>query len=375
MFSALGGFLLGFGLLTKFSEALFVVPLVLLLPWALGKPGAIRFAGFIIAIAIVIASPWFAMMALHHPDYWNHVYTSLHTLREGNYAPSSLAWWYYLNRLFVGLPVIVTALFFRGSSRLFRASLIWLIILLLVLQLVDTRMPHFAFLVLAPGALLISASWDKLHEMSSKKFAALFTVILMSIAWSASEQVRLLITHRIEWGNIIFRPPGIAIILIALILSGIIFRSVKDRSRYSTIVSILLVGIALAHLFSEEDLVFENGASQIASVVLGTNTKNNIVVIHPDFPNEEYAPQIAYYSKGWTLGWVPGKTSRSITWDSAATNSYLPDSLNEFAIVTRFEDRFYHPPAHETELWDTLTHKLRSSFAHEQVFRSYVLYY
>jgi hypothetical protein len=236
-------------------------------------------------------------------------------------------------------------------------------------------MPHFAFLLLAPGALLIGASWDKLREMPSKKFAALLTVLLMAIAWSASEQVRLLITHRIEWGNITFRPAGIAIILIALVLSGMIFRSVKDRSRYVAIVSFLLVGIAVAHLFSEEEIVFENGASQIASVVLAPNTKNNIVVIHPDFPNEEYAPQLAYYADGWTLGWIPGKTSRSITWDSAATNSYVPDSSKEFAIVTRFEDRFYHPPAREVALRDSLTRKLISRFANEQVFRSYVLYY
>jgi 4-amino-4-deoxy-L-arabinose transferase-like glycosyltransferase len=374
-FSVLSGILFGFGLLTKFSEAFFILPVILLLSWALSKPRAIRFAGIIIAIAIIIVSPWFVMMTLRHPDYWNHVYGSLNALREGNYAPSSLAWWYYLNRLLVGLPVIIIALFFRGSNRMFRASLIWLIILLLVLQFIGTRMPHFAFLMLAPGVLLLGASWDKLHEMPSKKFAALFILLLMAMAWSASEQIRLLITHRIVWGDIIFRPVGLICVLIALALSGIIFRYVKDRSRYAAIVSILLVGFAFAHLFSEEEIVFENGASQIASIVLAPNTKNNMVVIHADFPNEEHAPQLTYYTDGWNLGWIPGKTSRAITWDSAATNSYVPDSSKEFVIVTRFENRFYHPPSRETELWDSLTRKLNSSFAHEKVFRSYILYY
>jgi hypothetical protein len=371
----LSGILLGFGLLTKFSEAFFVLPLMLLLPWALGKPRAIRSVGFIIAIAIIVASPWFVMMALHHPDYWNHVFGSLNTLREGNYVPSSLAWWYYVNRLLVGLPLILIAFFVRGSSRFFRVSLGWLVTLLIVLQLIGTRMPHFAFLMLAPGALLLGASWDKLHDMPSKKFVALFIVLLLAVAWSASEQVRLLITHRILWSNIIFRPVGLATFLIALILSGIIFHFVKDRSKYAAIFSILLVGIALAHLFSEEEIVFENGASRVASIVLAPDAKNNMVVIHPDFPNEEYAPQLAYYADGWTLGWIPGKTTRTITWDSAATNSYLPDSSKEFAVVTRFEDRFYHRPAGEAALWDSLTHKLKMSFAHEQVFRSYILYY
>jgi 4-amino-4-deoxy-L-arabinose transferase-like glycosyltransferase len=371
----LSGIALGLGLLTKFAEAFFIVPFILLMPWALSKPRAIRYVGISIAIAVIIMIPWFAMIALLHPDYWNHVYGSLQTLRQGNYHPSSLAWWYYLNRLIVGLPLVVSALFVRGSSRLFRTSFVWLLSILIVLQLVDTRMPHFAFLLLAPGAMLIGASWDKLNEMTSKRRGAIFTLTLFTVAWSASEQVRLLVTHRMLWNNTIFAPSGWIIVSIAFILSGIALHFAHDRMRFATAFVVILVGIAFAHLFSEGNFVFENGASQVATIISHPSSKTNIVVIHYDFPNEEYAPQLAYYTCGWTLGWIPGKTSRTFTWDTAAINSYKPDSSQDFVIVTRSVDRFNHLSDKDSAVMDTLMSKLWSNFAHKREFQSYVVFF
>ena len=372
MFALFSGILFGFGLLTKFGETLFIIPFIFLLPWAMGKPRAVRFTGISIAIAIVMSAPWFAMMALRHPDYWNHVYGSLETLREGNYAPSTLAWWYYLNRLLVGLPLILIALFSRGSRRWFRASLVWLGTLLLVLQLVGTRMPHFAFLMLAPGTLLIGSSWDAVVETRSKKFMGI-VIALLAIAWSASVQVRLFLTHRLAWNGIEIPSVGIVTIIVSCILATVFWWFLGKRP--VIIFSTILLGLALAHLFSDDQSESMQGAPQAATMLLSGSAKNNLIVIHRNFPNEEYAPQLAYYTKGWTLGWIPGKTSRAITWDSAVTNSYITDSSRECAVVVRFEDRFYHRPASEPALWDSLTCKLQKSFTHEQIFGSYILYY
>jgi 4-amino-4-deoxy-L-arabinose transferase-like glycosyltransferase len=374
-YALMSGILLGLGLLTKFGEALFILPFLLLLPWALGKPRSIRYVGIIIPTSIVIAVPWFLMMTLRHPDYWTHVFGSLEILREGNYAPSTLAWWYYLNQLLVALPLIVVAFCIRGASRLFRASLVWLISLLIVLQLVGTRMPHFAFLLIVPGVFLIASSWDALADMHPKKRRIMFILILLAVAWSASEQIRLLVTHRMVWDEVQIPLIGIVTVVIALATAAYFWRSRQGRSKYAIVISTILLGIALANLFSEDESESIHGASLIMTVLSANLAKSDLVVIHSDFPSEQYAPQLAYYSKGWTLGWIPGKTSRAISWDSAATSAYTPDSSHEIAVITRFEDRFYHRPASETALWDTLTRKLRKSFSHEQVYRSYVLYY
>jgi 4-amino-4-deoxy-L-arabinose transferase-like glycosyltransferase len=373
--AAMSGILLGCGLLTKFGEAFFILPFILLMPWALDKPRAIRLVGFIIALSVVVAASWFAMMASRHPDYWNHVFGSLESLREGNYAPSKLAWWYYGNRLFVGLPLILAALFVRNSSRWFRASLVWLVTLMLVLQFIDTRMPHFAFLLLAPGTLIIGTCWDEVFGVRSKKRAGVFIVLLLSVAWSASEQVRLFLTHRLIWDAIEVPLIGIVIITMAVALAILVWRLRLEQFRFAALFPMLLLGIALAHLWSDDKSENIHGAPQIGTIISALPTKDDLVVIHNDFSHEEYAPQLAYYTGGWTLGWIPGKTSRAITWDSALTNNFIPDSSQEVVVVTRFEDRFYHRPAHEAALWDTLTRKLRQSFSHEQTYPSYMLYY
>ncbi len=375
MFAVLAGMVLGLGLLTKFGEAFFIIPFLLLLPWVLDKPRTIRYIGLTCAIALVITAPWFLIMASRHPDYWNHVFGSLETLRAGNYAPSKLAWWYYLNRLFVGLPLIVLALFVRGSSRLFRASLVWLAIIMIVLQVVGTRMPHFAFLLFAPGVFLISSCWDGLNEMSSKRRAMTFTTLCIAIAWSASEQVRLLLANRLSLQDFIIRPGGVAAFGIIMLLGIIARKYTKTHAKASVGFAALLLAIAFAHIFSTQENVYQDGAEHVASIAKMLPAKSEMVIIHPDFPNEEFAPQLAYYTGEWTLGWIPGKTSQAITRDRAASGAYIPDSSKEFVVVSRFENRFYHRSVREATLWDTLTRKLRQNFSHEEVCPSYTVYF
>ena len=203
----------------------------------------------------------------------------------------------------------------------------------------------------------------------------LLLAVLCSVAWSASEQIRLLLTHRLAWNHVQVPLIGIVTIIITVVVAALFWRLMHRESKYGMLLSTLLLGIALAHLFSKEQSVYVNGASEIATVLSTHPAKTNLIVIHPDFPNEEYAPQLAYYTGGWTLDWIPGKFASAITWDSAATRGFTTDSACQFVVVTRFEDRFYHPPASEVALWDKLTGKLRLSFSHEQLFRSYVIFY
>jgi 4-amino-4-deoxy-L-arabinose transferase-like glycosyltransferase len=375
IYTILSGVLLGLGLLTKLSEAIFIIPFAFLLPWCFAKPKRIWFVGFEIVTSFIVAFPWFMVMASRHPEYWNHVYIGLDTIRAGGYAPSSLAWWYYLNQLLVSMPLIIIVLCTWNASKWFRSSLTWIVLMMIVLQLVGTKMPHFAFLLLAPAAFLIGTTWDRVREMSAKGVTILYCLILFVIIWSSSEQLRMFFTHRISWAEIQMPIAGSITIVITMIVALLFWRFIPREPRNAIVLSTLLLGIALTHLISESASVYDNGASQIASILQSHPEKNDLIVIHSDFPNEAYAPQLAYRTGGWTLGWIPGKFSRAITWDSAAMNSYIPDSSKQFAVVTRFEDRFYHRPASEIAVWDTLTQKLRHNFFHERMFRSYVLYY
>ncbi|HET6401445.1 MAG TPA: glycosyltransferase family 39 protein [Candidatus Kapabacteria bacterium] len=369
------GLFLAMGLLIKFGVALFVAPFLILLPWALGKPRTIRYVLFSFLIAGAIVAPWFLMMELRHPDYWSHVLASLVTLGEGHYAPSKLAWWYYLNRLAVGLPLLIVVPFVKWTNRFYLAAIVWLAALLVLLQVVGTHMPHFAFLLLAPGAALLGAAWDSIMERPAKWRWVFFLGAVLAIAWSASEQVRLLLTRHLAWSDFIVRPLGMITTGIAVALAVIALARIQSRARYAVALSLLLLGLAFTHLLSEDVPVFEDGAAKVAALAEGLSSKSDMVVIHSDYPHEEYAPQLAYYTGGWTLGWIPDKTSRTITWDSAATPAYAPDTAREIAVVVNYTGRFNHPSPGKIALWDSLTQKLHRSFSNERVFRSYVVFY
>ncbi|HEX5316884.1 MAG TPA: glycosyltransferase family 39 protein, partial [Candidatus Kapabacteria bacterium] len=368
---AVGSLLLALGLFTKFGVALFVSPLLILLPWTLGSPRSIRSVLLSFLVALVLVAPWFVMIESRHPDYWNHVATGLITLGEGKYDPSKLAWWYYLNRLAVGLPILILFPFVKRMNKFYITSIVWVLAVLVLLQLVGTRKAHFAFLLLAPGATLLGAAWDSIMERPAKWRAALFLGAVLAIAWSASEQVRLLLTHHLAWNDAIFPSVSIIIICIGVGLAAVALARIASHARYAVALSLLLLGLAFSHLLSEDARVFQDGAAKVASLATGLSSKSDMIVIHPDFPHEQYAPQLAYYTGGWTLGWIPNKTSRTITWDSAATPAYAPDTAREIAVIMNYTDRFNHPTPAKTALWNSLTKKLQRSFSHERVFRSF----
>jgi len=373
--SLLAGSMLGLGLLTKFGFALFVVPFLLLLPWIFPKKNAYLYVGLAVVLGVAIAAPWFLMMSANHPDYWPHVLGSLTILEEGAYAPSHLAWWYYFNRLFVALPLIVVVIAMRDKGRALVASVVWLLLLLAGLQLIGTKMAHFAFVLLAPGGMIVALGWEHLMERPKPWRAAVLVLLGIAFAWSISEQVRLLATGRLRWNATAVLPETIIVLVITIIATSLILFKASVQTRYALGFCVLLLGVAIGHLISQQDAVFMLGARRTAAVAFSVPQKNTIVLIHPDFPNEEYAPQLAYYTDGWTLGWLPGKYSNAITWQRAAGSSYVPDPSTEIAIVSHFEDRF-NPRSLETEtLWNELIGKLRQKFSQEKDFRCYTVFY
>ncbi|GEM_PF-3305154 len=368
---------LGLGLLTKFAVVLFALPIFLLLPWMLGKPRAIVTSFQIILIALVIAAPWFLFMMHAHPDYWQHVGESFNTLTTGTYKPSRLSWWYYINRLMVGLPLIALTLAILANRSLVRnkaiiVSIVWLIAVIVILQLVGTRMPHFATLLLLPGALLVGLIWNERVAMPRLHRIAAYAVLLFFIAWSASEQIRLLLTGRLSWQAFIVAPGGILVALIILTIGVFVFQN-ADRLHRSTIVfAFLLLAIAYCHIFSEQQAVYNNGASQVAKIIKQMPAKTKLVVIHPNYPHEVYAPQLAYYTHGWTLGWDPSKTSKTVMVDTATRIN--PDGQRDIVVIVRNVDRFNvsQPPSSELTILDST---LRKSLQDRQEYRSYILYY
>ena len=136
-------------------------------------------------------------------------------------------------------------------------------------------------------------------------------------------------------------------------------------------ISFLLV-TAVLQLSNQEATVFEEGAPRIAAK-LDSISQDTIQILHDDFPNEEYSPQLAYYSSGRTLGWKPSAVPAEATWRAGLLET--PDVVGRAVIVEKFRDRFNRAPVAETELLDSLDRKLTREYSQHVFTKAYHLYY
>ncbi len=393
----LSGVALALGLLSKFIVVLYVAPLLLLLPYVRCKNALWWYPLITLLAGCALSLPWLLYMLSQHPDFLQHIQESLGGLQSGTYARSSAAWWYYVNQLVVSIPLLILALGYfltntregsAGSSeaeissrRLTRSLVLWLILLLGVLQLVGTRMPHFAFLLILPGAMLAGVSWDKYTLLSRSQRVIIGSLALVLIGWSSSEQLRLVVTARMHWDEVVLPSAYIMMLIFAgaitsiyLTFGGRIKATNSNSGSWAHGVVVLILTGAALHPLTQQEAVFTNGARPISQILQMQTGKVRAVIIHPDFPHEQFAPQFAYYTAGWTLGWLPNKSSDTLTYERAIA-SYVPDSSQDVAVVTHFTDRFHHPDRQEVGTLAVLDERLRRAFLRRTILRSYTIYY
>ena len=378
----LAGLILGLGLLSKLAAPLFIAPILILLPWVRGRIEARWYPALSIAIALGLNATWLLLMINQHPDYFAHVVESFGILQSGKYQPSGLAWWYYVNQLIVAVPLVVLGVAYvigpRGekAERLAIALAVWLLATMAVLVTIQTQKPHFAVLFLLPASMFAGVAWEHTDRMPSmtRFFCAMFGVL--AVIWSGSEQVRQLIKGKFDTAHYLMPsvPIGMAILICAGVLLIIWFIARTSTHRYAAFASLALLAGAWLHIASQQPSVYANGAQQ-GAVILDSLHRNHLDVLHADFPTERYAPQLAYYTHGWTLGWLPNKTADTVTWEAACDPSFQPDPTKDVVVIVRFRDRFAVPTLLETNTLRALDLKLSRLFPHKSLTRSYTLYY
>src|SRR5262249_41886774 len=141
-------------------------------------------------------------------------------------------------------------------------------------------------------------------------------VALLAILWSSSELFRRLlkindtINTNINW-PLFFLIGG---------LSVLVFLLVARRSEYySKLVFgllILLIGSNYYRWINRNDSIYVSGAGQVASTLRVKGT-SSITLLFKEIPHQSFFPQLTYYTNGWTLGWIGGKTSQSFSFDKA----------------------------------------------------------
>lgn len=165
----LAGGLVGLALLTKPFVAL-LAPL-LVGAWAIAtrRAGRLPLIGLSLLAAILVASPWHALMIARHGDAFTDVYVFGEVVERAAGEIAAEPWWYYLAMLartgwpWVAFAVVGAALLVR-SGRLGRSAegpafaLLWAVAWLVVLSLFPDKRPRYLLPVLPAIAWLAAGA-------------------------------------------------------------------------------------------------------------------------------------------------------------------------------------------------------------------------
>lgn len=377
-FATVSGLLLGLALMSKFIWGLFVLPYVIVV--VIFSKEEIRYKAIIImlGVAAVIALPWHLYMLNLHPDFFTHVRDSLFGISSvTGYEPGgdrSIV--YYINQVIINVPFIVLGLLLYKKERwssVVVATLIWFTVLLIGLQLMSTKMPHFALLLLPAAVLLSGAVIGRKSELP----IVMWIVLALAVLWSLSAQVRLLL----KGVDFEFILPGTGSIAIATIVLAIIAGLAWQSRTRSELLYLILAGLfvlsASVKVLNYKEEVFTDGARHIATTLGSQPTITNLVSLHTSLPSDDLAPRLAYYTEGWTRGWIPGKTASALHWDNDGVRDSLNTRLsnNTAVIIERDWDRFYVPSREVTQRMTELRSLLKTRYANYDSLRSYDFFY
>lgn len=367
-------------LLSKFLFALAFLPLIVLTPLILTEKPQKKFLIYLLA-GTLPAIAWYSWMWSVHPDLFTH---AENIASSNTYDTlSNKAWWYYVNQLLINLPLIgfcVAALLTIQEDRRTQFFACWLFALLIMLQLMQTKMPHFTLLLLPAGALLIAAGTEQI-QAKRKLLLPLVFLSTLSIGLSTSEQLRLVAKNELAPASIIW-PHGAAvcIAIAALFLIGLV-ASVQQKNavRALCFLCAVIVVVQCGRMLSREESVYNDGAEIVAEKIeeiaaLNPNISNDILIASNSYPHELLAPQLAYYSNGQTIGW-DRMINPKLTTYVAASDSVAKDPQLVGLIIQNKPDRFARLSQQDSLALQQLLVNARSRFHSHLRTRSYQFYY
>jgi len=319
----IAGIFLCLALLTKAFQALYILPFILLYIQISKLPRGLRLFFILISIAFIVCSWWYIMIAVSHPDFFTDYSAIFGKIAGGTYHESANNWWYYLNQLIVAIPFIVTLvavgkrrLLSSQSKAIFYSSLAWLTSHLILLSIVSTKMPHFILFLLIPSVLLISVSIEHLSNSKISRIIALFMTIVLPLCtlWSISPQIRSLASGKAG----LYAYPSWEIIFFILPFAGIVVCQMRGEEtiyfKVLTLCICIVVGANVYRWWSRKESAYINGAREVAAY-LDSSRIDRLVVLHTDYPFENFQPQLAYYTNGWLLGWDSQKKIEILPYD------------------------------------------------------------
>jgi hypothetical protein len=119
------------------------------------------------------------------------------------------------------------------------------------------------------------------------------------------------------------------------------------------------------------DNAYVRGAGETAAF-LDSMRVSNLLVLHSGDEFDSMQPQLAYFTKGWTLGWRGNKEIRSDSWFSVdGVVRYNFDA----AVVHLPWDAFSKPSEKDSIALVNVDIRLRNRFSSYRKFGQYAVYY
>ena len=394
--AALAGFLFGCALMTKAYQGLYILPILLALPFVMKPAKGIRLLTIIATTACIVSLPWYIYMAVQHPDFIA-VYVNLFgSMKSGTYSiHSNSHWWYYINQSLINLPLLALGIPFmsripqewknRSSVRekLYLCSILWFVGMLVLLSVLKTRMPHFEMFLLAPASLLLGFWIDDLVKNNGHNISQTvsFLLVIAALVWSSSELLRigLRVGYLPQWPR-----PEIVLscsLLFFFFLAIFLLRSVplalqRNTLRLIQCAASLILALGFTRIYATNDEAFNDGAVITANTLISLKTVHSLTVYCDDYPHESYLPQLNYYTQGWLLGWDSTHIGYTETWsacDSLLRNGKILKT--DAAILYTSWDDFYSPSENEKSLQIRMRNGLKAMYVNSLSTKKYQLYW
>ena len=306
------------------------------------------------ALSVIIALPWHIYMINHHGWEFLRSFTAPHLYSVVESNTRKLGTAYYFNQLIVSNPFLILALavlvifIFRfkrfkeltgdKNDFIYRIMLVWFAGLLGIFTIAVTKLPHYAVYMIPPGLIFSGLYYQKIDESikNDRVRWIIFSLLVLSFFWSMSFELRQSIKLILSSGEI--NVEGVFFLLLILILLtitilgkmefiGKILRHSFIKLSYLFLI-VLVTRILLSNALSPPGDTF--GAKFTARILNGMETKSFLYLYHEHTLSDSLNPQLAWYTRGWTCGWIQGKTFKPMAMKENSTDFKVLDNTDNY---------------------------------------------
>jgi hypothetical protein len=340
----------------------------------------------VIAIGITLAFPWYLMMVVKYDMYLSGWSGLISALGSGTYHTSVGSWWYYINQLIISYPFIFLVfvpitkivgkvkkhIVLQINEKLFLCSLIWLMLMLGIISLIKTNMPHFVLFISIPVTICsIFALEVSLKEPNKLLVKLSFALSSIAILWGMSEQLRMYVKGK----TVVFEYDIILLFVLCLCIITAIYYVMKQAGNRDKTVTLLITALVISNVYRwsiKSENTFIDGASDVVSQ-LKKNMIDDYLVIHKDGLHDSLIPQFSYYAADIR------NQDRAIKVKSRneVMSSITKTFSHKYQAVLLYSntDRYYQNTKEETKELLTLDSVLHAQYTYRLSYHKYTLYY